>query len=49
MIDIYQNFKINKKLLKIGIGFSFQKVKKLPINKYDKKLDYIITEKKFIQ
>ena len=37
------------KLIKIGIGFSFQKVKKLPINKYDKKLDFIITEKDFIK
>ncbi len=36
------------KIIKIGIGFSFQKVKSLPINKYDKKLDFIITEKDFI-
>ena len=36
------------KLIKIGIGFSFQKVKSLPINIYDKKLDFIITEKDFI-
>jgi 5-formyltetrahydrofolate cyclo-ligase len=47
MIDIYQSFK-NNKIIKIGIGFSFQKVKSLPINKYDKKLDFIITEKDFI-
>ncbi len=38
----------NHKIIKIGVGFSFQKIKKLPINKYDKKLDYIITEKKII-
>ena len=38
----------NKKIIKIGLGFSFQKVDKLPTNQYDKKLDYIITEKKFI-
>ena len=37
------------KILKIGIGFSFQKVKNLPTNKYDKKLDCIITEKKIIE
>ena len=36
------------KVTKIGVGFSFQKIKKLPINKYDKKLDFVITEKKFI-
>ena len=38
----------NDKIVKIGIGFSFQKVTSLPINKYDKKLDFIITEKDFI-
>ena len=38
-----------KKILKIGLGFSYQKLKKIPINKYDKKLDLIITEKKIIQ
>ena len=34
-----------KKLLKIGIAHSCQKINKVPINKYDKKLDIIITEK----
>ena len=34
-----------KKMIKIGLAFSFQKIKKLPINKFDKKLDKIITEK----
>ena len=38
-----------KKILKIGLAFSFQELKKIPINKYDKKLDLIITEKKIIQ
>ena len=38
-----------KKILKIGLGFSYQKIKKIPVNKYDKKLDLIITEKKIIQ
>ena len=38
-----------KKIFKIGLGFSYQKIKKIPINKYDKKLDLIITEKKIIQ
>ena len=35
----------NNKLLKIGLAFSYQKVKKLPVGIYDKKLDYVITEK----
>ena len=34
-----------KKIIKIGLAFSFQKIKKLPIDKFDKKLDKIITEK----
>ena len=38
----------NHKIIKIGIGFSFQKVNSLPINQYDKTLDFIITEKDFI-
>jgi len=34
-----------KKILKIGIAHSCQKINKVPINKYDKRLDIIITEK----
>ena len=34
-----------KKIIKIGLAFSFQKIKKIPINKFDKKLDKVITEK----
>ena len=34
-----------KNLLKIGIAHSCQKINRVPINKYDKKLDVIITEK----
>ena len=34
-----------KKILKIGIAHSYQKINEVPINKYDKKLDIIITEK----
>ena len=48
MIDIYQKHKIKIKYLKIGVGFSFQKEKNLPIKRYDKKLDCIITEKKLL-
>ncbi len=42
---IEKNLKF-KKITKIGLAFSFQKIKKLPINNFDKKLDRIITEKK---
>ena len=38
--------KKNKKIITIGIAYSFQKVKKILINKFDTKLDFIVTEKK---
>ena len=34
-----------KKFLKIGLAFSRQQINNLPISKYDKKMDYIVTEK----
>ena len=37
-----------KKIVKVGLAFSFQKLKTVPVNKYDKKLDIIITEKEII-
>ena len=37
-----------KKIVKVGIAFSFQKLKTIPINKHDKTLDIIITEKDII-
>ena len=46
----YDNFlnkylKKDKKLITIGVAFSFQKYNKLPVSKYDVKLNYILTEK----
>jgi len=38
-----------KKILKIGLAFSDQKINNVPINKYDQKLDYIITNKYLIK
>ena len=38
-----------KKVIKIGLAFSYQKIKNLPINQYDKKLDFIVTEKKILK
>ena len=38
-----------KKILKIGLALSFQKIHKVPINKYDQKLDYIVTNKNIIK
>ena len=34
-----------KKIVTIGLAFSFQKIYKLPINKTDERLDFILTEK----
>ena len=38
-----------KKVIKIGLAFSFQKTSSIPINQYDKKLDFIVTEKEILQ
>jgi len=39
--------KLNKKknFLSIGFAFSFQQINKIAINKYDKKLDFILTDR----
>ena len=34
-----------KKILKIGLAFSIQKINSVPVTKYAKKLDYIVTDK----
>ena len=38
-----------KNVIKIGIAFSFQKITSVPTNNYDKKLDFIITEKEILR
>jgi 5-formyltetrahydrofolate cyclo-ligase len=38
-----------KKVIKIGLAFSFQKISSVPTNQFDKKLDFIITEKKILK
>ena len=40
-----KKIKKNKKIITIGLAYSFQKVKKIPTNKNDVKLDYILTDK----
>ena len=45
---LYSLKKKNRKYYSIGVAFSFQKYKKLPIHKHDEKLDYILTEKGLI-
>ena len=34
-----------KKVIKIGLAFSYQKLNNIPINQFDKKLDFVITDK----
>ena len=38
-----KKLKKKKKILTIGLAYSFQKVKKIPINKHDIQLDFIVT------
>ena len=38
-----------KNIIKIGLALSFQKINKVPINVYDQKLDYIVTNKYIIK
>ena len=43
-----KHLKKDKKIITIGVAFSFQKYNKLPVSKYDVKLNYILTEKGII-
>ena len=38
-----------KKIIKIGLAFSLQKIDKVPTNVHDQKLDYIVTNKYIIK
>ena len=38
-----RKIKKNKKIITIGLAYSFQKVKEVPINEYDIKLDFVVT------
>jgi|TARA_B100000780_G_scaffold216278_1_gene155645 5-formyltetrahydrofolate cyclo-ligase len=38
-----------KKIVKIGLAFSVQKIDKVPINMYDQKLDYVVTNKRIMK
>ena len=44
-----QRIKRKKKPLLVGLAYSFQKVKSITINRYDKKLDFVVTERKIIE
>ena len=38
-----------KKILTVGLAFSFQEISKIPINKFDQKLNLILTDKEIIK
>ena len=38
-----------KKIITIGLAFTVQKINKVPVNMYDQKLDYIITNKNILR
>ena len=38
-----------KNIIKIGLAFSIQEIDKVPINAYDQKLDYIVTNKYIVK
>ena len=40
-----KRIKKNKNIITIGLAYSFQKVKKIQVNKYDIKLNFIVTDK----
>ena len=40
--------KIKKNTISLGIAYSFQRYKRIPVNKHDFKLDYIFTERGII-
>ena len=42
---VIKKLRKKKKILKIGLAFSIQKINNLHVTKYDKKLDYIVTDK----
>ena len=44
-----QRVKRKKKPLLVGLAYSFQEVKSIPLNRYDKKLDFVVTERKIIE
>jgi len=42
---IIEKLSKKKRILKIGLALSVQKINNVPVTKYDKKLDYIVTDK----
>ena len=41
-----RRIKKNKKIITIGLAYSYQEVREIPIDRYDIKLDFVVTNKK---
>ena len=41
-----RKIKKNKKIITIGLAYSYQEVREIPIDRYDVKLDFVVTNKK---
>ena len=49
IVKLKKNFQKEKKFfITIGLAYSEQEIEKIPIEKHDMKLDYIVTEKEFL-
>ena len=49
IIKLKKHFQKEKKFfITVGLAYSDQEVEKIPIEKHDMKLDYIVTEKEFL-
>ena len=46
---LIESIKKRKKIITIGLAFDFQEFFSIPVTKYDKKLDYIVTNKNILQ
>ena len=46
--SLFKFNKIRKKIISLGVAYSFQKSKRIPVEKHDFKLDYIFTERGII-
>lgn len=44
-----RRIKKKKKIITIGLAFTFQKIKRIPINQYDQRLDFIVTEREILE
>ncbi len=49
MIVIFYKIKKKKKILTIGLAFSYQEINKIPTNQFDQQLDFVVTENNILK